>query len=112
MTHTMTWPAAGVVMGLAWTAMGGSTLYVEAASVERGEGKGRLSATGEAIEPSFVRVGNSQGLFSKGMEEGESGAEPWRGVCWPCWAPVTLCSTPSGHLNTQSPITTPNPISC
>ncbi|GAB4814573.1 hypothetical protein N2152v2_001619 [Parachlorella kessleri] len=38
---------AGVVMGLAWTALGGSTLYVEAASVEKGEGKGRLSATGQ-----------------------------------------------------------------
>ncbi len=37
---------AGVVMGLAWTALGGSTLYVEAASVEKGEGKGRLNATG------------------------------------------------------------------
>jgi hypothetical protein len=33
-------------MGLAWTALGGSTLYVEAASVERGEGKGSLKATG------------------------------------------------------------------
>ena len=33
-------------MGLAWTALGGSTLYVEAASVEKGEGKGRLSTTG------------------------------------------------------------------
>ncbi|KAL4421915.1 hypothetical protein ABPG77_005199 [Micractinium sp. CCAP 211/92] len=37
----------GVVMGLAWTALGGSTLYVEAASVERGEGKGSLKATGQ-----------------------------------------------------------------
>jgi ATP-dependent Lon protease len=34
-------------MGLAWTALGGSTLYVEAASVERGEGKGSLKATGQ-----------------------------------------------------------------
>ena len=33
-------------MGLAWTALGGSTLYVEAASVERGEGKGSLKTTG------------------------------------------------------------------
>ncbi|PSC68558.1 Lon protease mitochondrial [Micractinium conductrix] len=38
---------AGVVMGLAWTALGGSTLYVEAASVEKGEGKGGLKATGQ-----------------------------------------------------------------
>ena len=35
-------------MGLAWTALGGSTLYVEAASVEKGEGKGGLKATGES----------------------------------------------------------------
>eukprot|EP00887_Chlorella_sp_A99_P003851 scaffold11.g3851.t1 len=38
---------SGVVMGLAWTAMGGSTLYVEAASVEKGEGKGSLRTTGQ-----------------------------------------------------------------
>lgn len=35
-------------MGLAWTAMGGSTLYIEAASAEKGEGKGSLKVTGEA----------------------------------------------------------------
>ena len=40
----------GVVMGLAWTAMGGSSLYVEAASVERGEGKGGLRTTGGRYE--------------------------------------------------------------
>jgi ATP-dependent Lon protease len=37
----------GVVVGLAWTALGGSTLYVEAASVESGEGKGGLRTTGQ-----------------------------------------------------------------
>ena len=37
---------AGVVMGLAWTAMGGNTLYVEAAAVEASEGKGSLRTTG------------------------------------------------------------------
>ncbi|XP_038973790.1 lon protease homolog, mitochondrial-like [Phoenix dactylifera] len=37
----------GVVMGLAWTAMGGSTLYVETALVEQGEGKGALLLTGQ-----------------------------------------------------------------
>ena len=36
----------GVVMGLAWTSMGGNSLYVEAASVETGEGKGSLRTTG------------------------------------------------------------------
>jgi Lon-like ATP-dependent protease len=36
----------GVVMGLAWTSMGGSTLYVEASVVERGEGKGSITTTG------------------------------------------------------------------
>ena len=33
-------------MGLAWTAMGGNALYVEAASVESGDGKGSLRTTG------------------------------------------------------------------
>lgn len=37
----------GVVMGLAWTAMGGSTLYIETTSVEQGEGKGALNLTGQ-----------------------------------------------------------------
>lgn len=38
---------AGVVMGLAWTAMGGSTLYIETTHVEQGEGKGALNLTGQ-----------------------------------------------------------------
>ncbi|KAF6254413.1 Lon protease C-terminal proteolytic domain-containing protein [Scenedesmus sp. NREL 46B-D3] len=41
---------AGVVMGLAWTAMGGATLYVEAAPIGSGDGKasgGRLVTTGQ-----------------------------------------------------------------
>eukprot|EP00891_Asterochloris_glomerata_P009190 jgi/Astpho2/9190/e_gw1.00137.52.1_t len=37
----------GVVMGLAWTAMGGNSLYIEAASVEEGDGKGGLRTTGQ-----------------------------------------------------------------
>ncbi|KAJ8636326.1 hypothetical protein MRB53_010593 [Persea americana] len=37
----------GVVMGLAWTAMGGSTLYIEAAQVEQVDGKGSLNLTGQ-----------------------------------------------------------------
>lgn len=37
----------GVVMGLAWTAMGGSTLYIETTQVEQGEGKGALHVTGQ-----------------------------------------------------------------
>ncbi|KAK8564778.1 hypothetical protein V6N13_019933 [Hibiscus sabdariffa] len=37
----------GVVMGLAWTAMGGSTLYIETTHVEQGEGKGALHVTGQ-----------------------------------------------------------------
>ncbi|XP_073045454.1 lon protease homolog, mitochondrial [Primulina eburnea] len=40
----------GVVMGLAWTSMGGSTLYVETSLVEQGEGKGALSLTGQLGE--------------------------------------------------------------
>ena len=42
---------AGVVMGLAWTAMGGNTLYVEAAAVEASEGKGSLRTTGTGPWP-------------------------------------------------------------
>ena len=37
----------GVVMGLAWTSMGGSTLYVETTMVEQAEGKGALHLTGQ-----------------------------------------------------------------
>ncbi|GLT77779.1 hypothetical protein SLA2020_493370 [Shorea laevis] len=37
----------GVVMGLAWTAMGGSTLYIETSQIEQGEGKGALHLTGQ-----------------------------------------------------------------
>ncbi|CAH9087478.1 unnamed protein product [Cuscuta europaea] len=37
----------GVVMGLAWTAMGGSTLYIETTQVEKAEGKGLLNLTGQ-----------------------------------------------------------------
>ncbi|KAL3515960.1 hypothetical protein ACH5RR_022862 [Cinchona calisaya] len=37
----------GVVMGLAWTAMGGSTLYIETTLVEQAEGKGALHVTGQ-----------------------------------------------------------------
>ncbi|CAN7004119.1 unnamed protein product [Brassica oleracea var. botrytis] len=37
----------GVVMGLAWTSMGGSTLYIETTVVEEGEGKGCLNVTGQ-----------------------------------------------------------------
>uniref|UniRef100_M4D0C6 Lon protease homolog, mitochondrial n=2 Tax=Brassica campestris TaxID=3711 RepID=M4D0C6_BRACM len=37
----------GVVMGLAWTSMGGSTLYIETTVVEEGDGKGGLNITGQ-----------------------------------------------------------------
>ncbi|KAI9081076.1 hypothetical protein K1719_037056 [Acacia pycnantha] len=37
----------GVVMGLAWTSMGGSTLYIETTRIEEGEGKGALHLTGQ-----------------------------------------------------------------
>ncbi|GFR50901.1 hypothetical protein Agub_g13195 [Astrephomene gubernaculifera] len=37
----------GVVMGLAWTPLGGATLYVEAAKVSGSEAKGSLTTTGQ-----------------------------------------------------------------
>ncbi|XP_072954329.1 lon protease homolog, mitochondrial-like [Typha angustifolia] len=37
----------GVVMGLAWTALGGSTLYIETTQIEQGDGKGALHLTGQ-----------------------------------------------------------------
>jgi Lon protease (S16) C-terminal proteolytic domain len=46
----------GVVMGLAWTAMGGNALYVEAAAIKsiKSEGKGALQTTGgcPSVRPS------------------------------------------------------------
>ncbi len=40
-------PPAGVVMGLAWTAMGGATLYVETAIDRVAGGKPELKCTGQ-----------------------------------------------------------------
>ena len=40
-------PPVGVVTGLAWTSMGGSTLYVECSAIETGPGKAGLKATGQ-----------------------------------------------------------------
>jgi Lon-like ATP-dependent protease len=40
-------PPVGVVTGLAWTSMGGSTLYVECSAIETGAGKAGLKATGQ-----------------------------------------------------------------
>ncbi|XP_050387714.1 lon protease homolog 1, mitochondrial-like [Argentina anserina] len=37
----------GVVMGLAWTAMGGCPLYIETTQIEEGKGKGALQITGQ-----------------------------------------------------------------
>lgn len=37
----------GVVMGLAYTSLGGSSLYIEAAAVEKGRNKGSLKTTGD-----------------------------------------------------------------
>lgn len=54
----------GVVMGLAWTSMGGNSLYVEAAGVEKGEAKGTLKTTGELTwdinQPITYGSGSSQ----------------------------------------------------
>ena len=37
---------AGAVAGLAWTSMGGATLYVETSVIDKEEGKGSLKVTG------------------------------------------------------------------
>src|SRR5690606_38777825 len=37
----------GVVTGLAWTAMGGATLEIEAVATAAGDGKGSLTLTGQ-----------------------------------------------------------------
>lgn len=42
---------AGVTMGLSTSQMGGGTLYIEAAAVEKGKGKGSLQATGTKPNP-------------------------------------------------------------
>lgn len=41
----------GVVMGLAYTSMGGSSLYIEAVAVEKGRNKGSLKTTGGSSFP-------------------------------------------------------------
>lgn len=51
----------GVVMGLAWSSQGGNSLYIEAAAVERGEGKGSLRTTGQ-LPLAVVTVASSERL--------------------------------------------------
>ena len=36
-------------MGLAWTSMGGATLYIEAARVHESEAKGAMTTTGRSL---------------------------------------------------------------
>jgi len=57
----------GVVMGLAWTSMGGNSLYIEAAGVEKGEGKGSLRTTGQhaLLQVSNLLIGCIQELDSR-----------------------------------------------
>ena len=46
----------GVVMGLAWTSMGGATLYVEAAKVHESESKGAMTTTGESSSSPHISL--------------------------------------------------------
>ena len=59
----------GVVTGLAWTAMGGSTLYVECAKIESNPGKGSLKVTGSLgdvmRESSQIAFTYARGLLEK-----------------------------------------------
>lgn len=70
-------------MGLAWTALGGSTLYVEAASVEKGEGKGSLKATGGLagwhVTLSCAGCSSCCACFDMGGRRGRQGS--WRARC-------------------------------
>lgn len=43
-------------MGLAWTSLGGNALYIEAAVVEKGDGKGSLRTTGPPAAPAPLRA--------------------------------------------------------
>lgn len=56
-------------MGLAWSSQGGNMLYIEAASVERGENKGALISTGKAsLAPFFFIVRGLYYVFSHVLE--------------------------------------------
>jgi len=63
----------GVVTGLAWTAMGGSTLYVECAKIESSPGKGNLKVTGSLgdvmRESSQIAFTFARTLFEKKEQE-------------------------------------------
>lgn len=51
----------GVVMGLAYTSLGGSSLYIEAVAVEKGRNKGSLKTTGTVLfYSSLLEVGSDQ----------------------------------------------------
>ena len=60
----------GVVMGLAWTAMGGSTLYIEGHVVHAAEGKGGIETTGQLgdVMRESARIAHS---FARGFYERE-----------------------------------------
>lgn len=77
-------PPVGVVMGLAWTAMGGSTLFVESTVVEKGGGEkgGGLTLTGQLgdvmRESASIALTLSRAFLSKlegKLEEKEGGSE-------------------------------------
>ena len=86
----------GVVMGLAWTSMGGTTLYVETGVAEgrglskEGKGEGAMTTTGQLgdvmkestiIAYTFAKV-EREGEGGRGRErggEGERGRERERG---------------------------------
>ena len=65
-------PMPGVVMGLAWTSMGGDTLFIEATRVETG--RGGFKQTGQLgevmVESSEIAYTYVRSLLGEGPEEG------------------------------------------
>ena len=111
----------GVVMGLAWTAMGGSTLYVETVGKKGGEGKGELVSTGQLgevmkesteIAYTYAKVSDPLGGDGEGMGRGTRTMAPNNVVCLcrlslPTVSMTTLSCTP--HLSISMCLKVPHP---
>ena len=110
-------PPPGVVMGLAWTSLGGSTLYVESGVVDPGaKGKGGLRATGQLgdvmQESASIAHTFARGFFREHVPDGAdpdffrdtlihvhvpAGATPKDGPSAGCTIVTALLSLASGR---------------